>query len=367
MKSIDVKIMDSNFQLIGIIDAYESLIWTERYYEAGDFEIYLEPNDDTFYLIENGAYAMIDGSNAVMVMEKSGYQTDNEDGDKMLISGRGLSSILDRRIIWEQTEIGQGDFKNLQTAIRKLINESIISPKIEERKIPNFFFVVSTDERVTSIELDDDEVAQYYGDSLYESIASLCENHKIGFRIDLDDENNFQFLLYKGNDRSYGQNENPYVVFSDEFDNVATFSYTKDNADYRNVALVVGEENGSSKTNVVIGDASGLDRREYYDNAGSEVSKTVNGKTLTVNEYKTRLGAHGADQLEKHRVQEECECEVDPDIFVANQDYWIGDIIQLGMKYGISVKARVIEIIYNLDESGYKVYPTFEMLINGED
>lgn len=367
MKAIDVKILDENFNLVGIIDSYYSLIWTERYSDVGEFEIYTAPTDDIFHLMEVGVYASIDESPFVMVIEKSGYETSNEDGDKMLISGRSLSSLLGRRIIWDQCEIGTGQLANFQTAIRMLVNDAIISPTNPDRRIPNFFFNLSEDPRITSIELEQNEIHQYYGENLFDTIKTLCENHKVGFRVDLDAANCFQFVLFKGNDLSYDNEEgNSYVVFSDEFDNVATFEYSKNNAEYYNVALVTGEESGSSKTNSVIGTETGLNRREIHIDASNAVSKTVGGRTMSTAEYKYRLYSHGLEEMEKHRVQEECDCEVDPDSFVANQDYWIGDVVQLGMKYGILVKARVSEIIYNLDTEGYKVYPKFEMLINGE-
>ena len=43
---MDLYIADQNFQIVGIIDAPSSLIWAERYFEIGDFEIYVPATDD---------------------------------------------------------------------------------------------------------------------------------------------------------------------------------------------------------------------------------------------------------------------------------------------------------------------------------
>ena len=43
---MDLYIANQNFQIVGIIDAASSLIWSERYFEIGDFEIYVPATDD---------------------------------------------------------------------------------------------------------------------------------------------------------------------------------------------------------------------------------------------------------------------------------------------------------------------------------
>lgn len=99
-----------------------------------------------------------------------------------------------------------------------MLNECIISPSIADRKISNFVFVPSTDPKITSLKIDN----QYTGDCLYDVIKGLCEENNIGFKIVLTDENKFAFSLYAGVDRSYEQTENPYVVFSPNFENIRT-------------------------------------------------------------------------------------------------------------------------------------------------
>ena len=38
---MDLYILNKNFEKIGLIDTYESVIWTTRYYTYGDFELYI--------------------------------------------------------------------------------------------------------------------------------------------------------------------------------------------------------------------------------------------------------------------------------------------------------------------------------------
>ena len=45
--------------------------------------------------------------------------------------------------------------------------------------------------------------------------------------------------------------------------------------------------------------------------------------------------------------------------FQINDDYFLGDIIQFENNYGISAATRIIEVIYNEDETGVNIIPTF--------
>ena len=124
-----------------------------------------------------------------------------------------------------------------------MLNECIISPSIADRKISNFVFVPSADPKITSLKIDN----QYTGDCLYDVIKGLCEENDIGFKIVLTDENKFAFSLYAGVDRSYEQTENPYVVFSPNFENIINSNYYSSRASFRNVTLVAGEGEGASR------------------------------------------------------------------------------------------------------------------------
>ena len=46
-------VYDRNFSIVGVIDAYESLIWTNRYYIEGDFELYVPANQKNLEILQN--------------------------------------------------------------------------------------------------------------------------------------------------------------------------------------------------------------------------------------------------------------------------------------------------------------------------
>lgn len=352
---MDLYIANTEFENIFVLDSYNSLIWTDRYNSYGDFEIYTNMNMSLLEYLKQDYYIRRDGSEYVMIIEKILIKSDVEEGDKLTVSGRSLESILDRRIIWGQKTVTG----NLQDAIETLLNENIISPSKPERKIDNFIFEESTDEIITSLTID----AQYIGDNLYDVIKKICEERSIGFKITLNDNNQFVFKLYSGVDRSYEQTDNPYVVFSPSFDNLLSTNYMESKSSYKNVSLVGGEGEGSARKFTAVGNSSGMDRRELFSDASSISSEQEDGTTLSDAEYTYLLRQKGKEDLAENAVVVSMDGEAETQImFKYGEDFYNGDIVQVIDAYGHDVRARVYEIVTSEDESGFSVYPTFTMI-----
>lgn len=186
--------MDTNFKMVSVLDVFISFIWTDRYYEYGDFELYTRVSTDILSKIQSEYYLLNKESEHLMIVENIEIETDLEDGHTVKITGRSLESILDRRIVWPSTIISG----NIQDCIKKLLNDSIISPSISERKIDNFIFDTSNNSKITNTIIEETE---YNGDNLYEIISGLCSANDIGFKVVLNKSNQFVFSLYVGEDR----------------------------------------------------------------------------------------------------------------------------------------------------------------------
>lgn len=289
-----------------------------------------------------------------MIIEDLAVDSDIEDGNRLIVTGRSLESILERRIIWGQKVLTG----NLQDAIETLLNESIISPSITDRKIDNFIFEPSTDPRVMELTID----AQFTGNNLYDVIKKLCQSHNIGFKIVLNDNNQFVFSLYAGADRSYNQNTNPWVVFSPEFGNIINTNYFTSKANLKNVTLVAGEGEGASRKTTTVGSGSGLNRRELFTDA-RDISSDVNGGTLTTEQYIEKLKARGIEKLSEHTVKTAFEGEVEATrLFKYGEDFFIGDIVQIVNEYGHEGRAYISELIISQNEDGISIYPTFQII-----
>lgn len=348
---MDIYVLDSSAQILDMIDTFESNIWTVQYFNTNDFELVVPATDKNIDLLQKDRLLCRDKDRDgdtwrnVMIIENIKIVADWEDGNQMTVSGRGLKSIVGRRVIWKQTNLTG----KVETGIRQIITENIISPDDEKRKIDNFIL----DEPAGITDAFD---IQAMGEDLDEWVTSTCQTYGIGWDVYIKD-GKFVFKLYKGLDRSYNQKDRLPVVFSDEFDNLLASTYTYERAEFKNAALIGGEGEGVNQRITTIGDSSGLERYEAYID-GSSVSS--NGTIITEEQYYKMLQDYAKDELNTTSFTESFEGNVIPDgNYILNQDYFLGDTVQVINEYGISATPRIVEIIESEDQNGTSIVPTF--------
>ena len=268
---MDLFVLDTNFNTLGIVDVYNSMIWTDRYWQYGDFELYTAVTQDILDLIKRDYYLWSSHSEHTMIVEDITIKSDTESGNYLTITGRSLESILDRRITWGLRSLSG----NFQDAIEFLLRDNFIAPSKPERKVENFKFERSTDPNITGLTIN----AQYLGENVYDIIQKSCEQRGVGFKITLNNQNQFVFKLYAGTDRSYNQTAVPYVIFSSRFDNILNSNYMESKSSLKNVTLVGGEGEGDQKRYTAVGNTSGLARREIYTDASGLSSETEEDMT----------------------------------------------------------------------------------------
>ena len=358
---MDIMVLNQKFEMIHLVDAYKSMIWTERFNQAGDFEIYTELSGETLKYVTKDSYLSIKDSDRTMIVSDISITSDRETGNFIKITGNSLESILSRRIIWGMKSLNT----NLQNGIKTLLNECIISPSDSKRKIPNFLFQDSSDSKLKDIKIE----KQYTGDNLYSIIVDLCATNDIGFKLLLNNSNQFVFSLYSGVDRSYENTTNPYVIFSPSFENLVNSNYYDTNADLKTVALIGGEDEGDKRKYVTYSASSetGINRRELFVDARDIQSEYYDENNeehvMTDAEYKAALTERGKEKMVDYKAVTAFEGEVDYlNSFIYKKDYYLGDIVQIENEYGLGGKARITEVVTAHDEGGYSVYPTFELI-----
>jgi len=352
---MELTVLNTKLEAIDILDFFESAIWTDRYCKYGDFEIYT-PYETLLERCKQDYYLSYVQSEHTMIVESIQTNTDRENGNHLTITGRSLESILYRRIVWSQTIITG----SVQDGIKKILMENVISPELTERTIPNFIFEESMDTAITSLTITS---AQYNGDWVYDVVAKLCSTYDIGFKITINNNNQFVFKLYAGVDRSYSQEINPYVIFSPDFDNILNSNYLESKKNLRNTTLVVGEIIDNVQKGTVVGDGStGLERRELYTDA-SDISATVDDVTMSDEEYIAQLQQRGIENLTQYKTTKAFDGEVEAtSMFLNGTDSYLGDIVQIVDEYGFGSKSRIEEIIHSQNKEGFKTYPTFTII-----
>lgn len=380
---MDAMILDKNFDTVAVLDAFESFIWTDRYCEAGDCEVYAPASVSLAKSLVEDNYLWRRDSEHLMIINSVEISTEVETGVHITVTGESLEAILKRRVIYPTTIEG-----NLQNGIKKLLTDNIINPANSRRKISNFRFIASTDSKITSLSLDGG--IQYEGENLYESIVELCYMYNIGFKVILTDDKYFDFSLYIGQDRSYAQEDNPWVVFSPKFENLSSSNYYASHSEYKNAAYVLGAElpepgeregdittptvrnNGTHRyCEVEYVDAVGLDRREIFVDASSvddtyEVTITDGDeqrevdKTMTDDTYDPYLIDEGEVELSDTATTTAFEGVIDATRqYIYGEDFFIGDVVQVVNEFDMTSNSRITEVVWCHDLNGVSITPTF--------
>lgn len=357
----DIYVLDQNFNLQGVIDEYVSIIWRPSYSEIGDFEIYLGATPKAIDLLRENRYVVrssdisvengITTYENVMVIKNIQLITDVENGDFYCVTGRELKFLLHQRIVWKQTNL-TGTAEN---AIRRLVDENAISPTDTKRIIPNLVLGVPAGLKET-IE------KQVTGKYLDESIVEICNTYHYGWDIFITN-NKMTLVVYAGTDRSYEQTERPYVVFSDDFENLYNTEYQLSTEAFANTTLIGGEGEGAERIYTTVNnDNTGLNRYETFTDARDISQNKGSEEEIDLDTYTKLLVERGKENLASLSYTEGFSGEVLSDVaFKYGKDFFIGDVVTVINKYGLQKNVRVLSAIESEDESGIKLLPQFNI------
>ena len=430
----DVYVLNQNLQLIGIIDAYKSLIWANRYWTVGDCELYVVATTENLSILQKGNYLMRTNSEMVCQIKKIELDTDAEQGNYLIVTGYDVKQWLDQRVVWSTMNVDG----NAETFIRNMVDKALGNAGLYARQIVNLngtrIFYLGNPAGFTEVITE-----QVSYKNIGEKVRDYCRKYGWGYKVVFSD-NCFWFQLYKGTDRT------SMVIFSDAYENLATTKYVEDETNMGNVALVAGEGQGAARTRNVSGYAEGVDRYEVFVDA-KDISKTItwgdltalypttdsggqgyisgsastgwtygmnyiniqivdsdqltnlqttypDGNLITIggnqyyqiyNEviadlpsntledsddvklrdvvYSVYLLTRGYEKLAEFGAVTSFEGTVEPNTtFIYNRDYFLGDLVTIQNEFGITVEARITEVVEVNDDGGYSVEPKFEYI-----
>lgn len=338
-----------NRKIIGLFGEFESMIWTERFQEYGDFELICSISKRASDLFMLGRFITVPTSKNMMIITKIEYQE-----DKIKITGKSSEYILNRRIIYEWRNTEQEIyFKNLLTS---LFYSAISNPTNEKRRIEN-----------VSIKFDINNVDDIKfltninrGDKLGDAFYSLCIELGYGLRAEFDFyTERINYIVYEGKNKKH-------LMFSSDRFNFERTTYVESVDNFFSDVLVGGDGEGTNRKMVTVSRMikeevdgeiimtncfDGIDRVEGYVDA-RDIQKKTSESMLN---YKERLKERGIAILSEHNEDK----LIDGDIL--NSDLLeLGDLVTVKDGSFRSI-VRISEIIQSWSSSGYKKYPTFRV------
>lgn len=329
---------DTSLSFVDMIENYSSLIWTKRFYTAGDFEIEVIDNkwlkyvgDD--YIITKGK----DKRNA-MFIECANVSTDTERKTRYKLSGRCLLSLLDRRVLTKNKEINKE--MSYEQVIQNLVSANVGSAAPTNRAIPNFHLAEIP-------QISDPIVINISPDSILNITSKLCQDAGIGQRIVTEVGGGLWHEILISQKKP--------VTFNRKVDNLTNSNYIK-NLKSKVNAVYISDSSGNVQDIEPTPNPAGIYRRE------SVMSSNINRDDYsTEGDYMGALYVDGHHKINDSK-EEAFECDVLADItYKYGVDYDIGDIVTVEDN-GIKAKVRIVEIIESDGEAGHSIVPTFEVL-----
>jgi hypothetical protein len=351
---MNVYVLNQSLDIIDIIEDYYSLIWVERYYEAGDFELNLPIDYDQRPSLVFGNFLYIKDSTLLMQIQDKKPQT-GQDISSLIITGESSESILKSRVIISPKYI-KGV---IETLMYDLIQENITDPSEPiVRKIDLFLntFPTVTITKTYSEIFDEG--------TLYDIISTVCKNSNLGFKIEKSGDR-LAFSIREGVDRSYGQSETQYVIFSPDFDNVLSSSFYESVSGQINSVLVVTDdlEPLLQKVWVYEDDVTvpeDLDRVELF--LETNIDRDVDGGPLNDADVLEIIKTRGRDIIRERKNVGLFEGDFDiQGNFKYGVHFFMGDIIQCKIE-NRKVSARLLELIRSYSTEGNTSYGTMDFI-----
>ncbi len=335
---------DLNFQ--GILESFFSLRWVRRYSKCGEFELHCSLTSETLQLLQKGNVVWKKDDLEAGYIEYRNLSQDSEGKEALVVKGKFLTGYLGRRIIWGTENLNT----TAELGIRELINNHAINPTNTDRKI-DLFALGDLKNHTQTLK----KQASYK--NLLETIEEIANTNELGIRTLIDIQNKQMiFDIYEGTNRTAGQSVNAPAIFSNEFENILTQEYTDSLNNYRTVALVAGEGEGTARQFVTVGSGTGFDRYELFVDA-----RDLQQEDMTNEEYEAVLQNRGQSKLAEMREIQTFESKININSNLTyKEDFDLGDVVTCtSKKWGITIDTRITEVEEVYEESGFDVNITF--------
>jgi len=356
---MEVYILDSLYRRTGVLDRFESLIWTERHRAWGDFELTLHSTPENRNRLALGLRLVTNESYRVMTVETVEDSTDDEGRAILTLKGRSLESILENRIarsaLSDLTTLPKWEITDQPADIaRKLFHDICVTGVLDAGDIiagiheSNIFPTDTIPEPPDAITYSMDPM------TLYQAIKDLCDIYLMGFRLVRDlDTALLYFNVYTGSDRTSSQTVLPTVIFSPDFDNLKNTAEISTTALYKNVAYVISPV-GHAIVYALDVDftVAGFERYVLLVKA-DDITDTIPADATA------KMIQRGTQELAKNRRL----VAFDGQISQTSQyrygiDYNLGDVVELRSPDGGKTRMQVTEQIFVSDKEGDRSYPS---------
>lgn len=344
-----------------VIDRFQSLIWTERYKDLGDFELEIFSTREARNLLTPGTKLAMNESYRVMTVETIEDKTDDEGRRVLSIKGRSLEELMEARVAkdvlddlttspkWTITDVPAAVCRKIfhDICVTGILNIGDKIPFIHEGTIMPTNTIAEPIEPIT-VEIEPTTVL--------DAIKKVCDVWNLGFRILRNfDLSELYFDIYTGSDRTSAQTILPPVIFTPELDNLENTTELTSISLLKNVAYVFSPAGFKEVYALDVDpDVDGFDRRVLVVNATDITDDTT--------DIDSALIQRGTEALAECRTVQAFDGEINQNSkYKYQRDYYLGDLVEVRNADGFTNNMKVTEQIFVSDDEGERSYPTLEV------
>lgn len=364
-ENIDLYILDQEFRRIDVIDIYQSLIWSERSVDFGDFEFVIIDTPEIRTRMPLGSWVTILQSERTARVESFESKI-SADGERIITyKGTLLEAILlDRPAMPDLVDlttmpkwvIGPDTPGNI---VRQIFETVVLNGGLDSADILEFLQPGTVNTPGGMLEPTDLITVSMELSSVFEQIKPICEAYGLGFRIVRReprvpmDPITFHFEVYTGTSRTSSDIDVESVIFGEEFDTLTNITEVQSIANEKNVAYVFAMHG----TRIVYADGvdptiSGFDRHALYVN-GSDIS-TAAGSALNA-----EMEQRGKEALAQQRSVIAFDGEIPQSSrYRYRINYDLCDRVEVRSSANLINQMYITEQIFVSDAEGVRSYPT---------
>ena len=154
---MEIRVYNAELYRVGQVENQTSLIWTRKFFEAGNFEIHAPITPKNLELFQTGNIVSIKGAKEAGVIE----DIEKEESDiknEITVKGRFLSSYTDRRIIYGTVNY---DNAKIEVVMRTLLTSCAAIPLVELGELHGFDDRVSFQATYRNLQVVLTKIAKY--------------------------------------------------------------------------------------------------------------------------------------------------------------------------------------------------------------
>lgn len=339
-------VFDKELNFQGLIEGYFSLRWVRRHSKSGEFELHCGLTIEALSLLKKGNIVWKKDDLEAGYISHRNLKQDAEGKEILVVRGKFSTGYLGQRIIWGTETINT----TTELGMRQLIDKNCINPTNIDRKIN----LLTLGDLKNFTDILNYQVSYK---NLLGEIESIATTNELGIRTLIDVQNKqMVFDVYKGLDRTAGQNINASAIFSKEFENVLVQEFVDSSINYRNIALVAGEGEGALRQFAAIGQGEGLDRFELFVDA-----RDLQQGDLSNEEYALVLENRGQNKLFEYTDIRTFDSKINLNSNLTyKKDFDLGDLVTCtSKKWGITIDTRITEIEEVYDSNGKQINVVF--------